>query len=54
LRQAGYAAALSPIEVGNRTMHRVRVGPFRDRAEAERVAEQVKARFKLSTWITTY
>jgi DedD protein len=54
LRRAGYDAALSPIEVGNRTMHRVRVGPFRDRAEAERIAAQVKDRFRLSTWITAH
>ena len=54
LKQAGYTAALSPIEVGNRTMHRVRVGPFRERAEAERVAAQVKERFRLATWITSY
>src|SRR5687767_1862232 len=52
LAGAGFAAFLSPVRVGNQTMHRVRIGPFTDRAEAQRIADQVKQQFRLDTWIT--
>ena len=52
LTSAGQRAFLSPQEVDGRTMYRVRIGPFSDRAEAERVANQVKRAHKLDTWIT--
>jgi cell division septation protein DedD len=49
---AGYRAFLSPVQVGSQTMHRVRIGPFAERGEAQRIAEQVRTRYKLETWIT--
>jgi cell division septation protein DedD len=52
LTAGGFRAFLSPVEVGSQTMHRVRIGPFAERGEAQRVADQVRQRFKLDTWIT--
>jgi cell division septation protein DedD len=52
LLKADFAASISPVEVGGRTMHRVRIGPFGDRAEATSVADKVRREFKLDTWIT--
>lgn len=52
LTGAGQRAYLSPQEVDGRTMYRVRIGPFADRAQAEKVAVQVKQTFRLDTWIT--
>jgi cell division septation protein DedD len=48
----GQKAYLSPVEVGGRTMYRVRIGPFDSRDRAQQVAEQVRKGFKLDTWIT--
>jgi cell division septation protein DedD len=53
LQAAGLTAFLSPAEAPGGTMYRVRVGPFRERAEAERVASRVRSEFKLDTWITS-
>jgi DedD protein len=52
LAQGGHPAYLSPVEVGGRTMYRVRIGPYAERATAESVAESVRRTFKLDTWIT--
>jgi cell division septation protein DedD len=52
LQAEGFPAFLSPVEVESREMYRVRIGPFRRRAAAERVASRVKERFALDTWIT--
>jgi DedD protein len=52
LKQSGYSAFLSPVQVGGQTMQRVRIGPYTDRARAQRVAEDVKKKFRLDTWIT--
>lgn len=52
LTGAGQRAFLSPQEVDGRTMYRVRIGPFSDRADAEKVAAQVKRTHRLDTWIT--
>lgn len=52
LKNGGYAAFLSSVEVDNRLMHRVRIGPYSQRQEAEEVAGKVQREFKLSTWIT--
>lgn len=41
LRNQGYAAFLSQVESGDRQLHRVRVGPQKDRASAEAVAAQL-------------
>jgi cell division septation protein DedD len=48
----GQKAYLSPVEVGGRTMYRVRIGPFDTRDRAQQAAEQVRKGFKLDTWIT--
>ena len=52
LRAAGYAALLAEVSVRDRTMYRVRIGPFGEEREAERVADQVRRDFRLDTWIT--
>lgn len=52
LNRAGITAFLSPVEVSGQTMYRVRMGPYSDRAEAQRVADQVRREHKLDTWIT--
>ncbi|MDH3404633.1 MAG: SPOR domain-containing protein [Acidobacteriota bacterium] len=52
LAQSGHPAYLSPVEVDGRTMYRVRIGPYVERAQAERVAENVRRTFKFDTWIT--
>ncbi|HMB52312.1 MAG TPA: SPOR domain-containing protein [Thermoanaerobaculia bacterium] len=52
LQDAGQPAFLSPVEVDGQTMYRVRIGPFSDRAAAEKVADDVRRRYRLDTWIT--
>ncbi|HEX9668215.1 MAG TPA: SPOR domain-containing protein [Thermoanaerobaculia bacterium] len=52
LTAAGYKAYLSPVEVGGRTMYRVRIGPFTSRAKAQEVAERVRKSHRLDTWVT--
>jgi cell division septation protein DedD len=52
LKGGGFPAFLSPVEVNGQTMHRVRLGPYDDRGEAEKVAGQVRQSLRLETWIT--
>ncbi|MFQ5525315.1 MAG: SPOR domain-containing protein [Thermoanaerobaculia bacterium] len=52
LREGGYPAVISPVEVDGRVLHRVRLGPYMDRDEAQVVAESVRRTYKLDTWIT--
>lgn len=52
LTAAGYKAYLSPVDVGGRTMYRVRIGPFTSRAKAQEVAERVRKSHRLDTWVT--
>lgn len=52
LIRGGHKAFLSPVEVAGRTMHRVRIGPFDSRGDAQKVAEQVRKGYKLDTWVT--
>lgn len=52
LVRGGQRAFLSPVEVGGRTMYRVRIGPFDSRDDAQKVAEQVRKGYKLDTWVT--
>ena len=52
LTDGGYPAFLSPVEVGNQTMVRVRIGPFSQLANAETVADRIQREFKLDTWVT--
>lgn len=53
LQEGGFEAFLSPVAVDGTTMHRVRIGPFRDRGQADAVAKRVRDRFKLDTWVTS-
>lgn len=48
----GFRAFLSPVQVDGRTMYRVRVGPFQERAQAEDEASKLRRLYKLDTWIT--
>ena len=48
----GQKAFLSPIDRGGRTMYRVRIGPFKSRADAQGVADKVRKGYKLDTWVT--
>ena len=52
LSRGGHKAFLSPVQVGGRTMYRVRIGPFNSRGDAQKVAEQVRTGYKLDTWVT--
>lgn len=52
LIRGGHKAYLSPVQVAGRTMHRVRIGPFDSRTDAQKVAEQVRKGYKLDTWVT--
>ena len=52
LTRGGHKAFLSPVQVGGRTMYRVRIGPFSSRGDAQKVAEQVRTGYKLDTWVT--
>ena len=51
LDNAGLDVSLASVQVDGRTMYRVRLGPYGDRAEAERVAERVRRELRLDTWI---
>ena len=44
LAGAGFDAYVAPIPRAGKTLHRVRVGPVADRAEADRLAARLKAR----------
>ena len=44
LGAAGLVAHVSPVARGDRTLHRVRVGPVADRAEAQQLATRLEAR----------
>lgn len=52
LEKAGFETFIAPIEKDGETLFRVRIGPFAERAQAERAERKVKARFKLDTWVT--
>ncbi len=53
LREAGYQAFLSTTRVDDQTMHRVRIGPFQSRSQAEAVKRRVDRAYKVSSFITT-
>ncbi len=53
LKAAGYATLMSTLEQDSQVMYRVRLGPYPNRAEADRVANKVRHGFKLDTWVTT-
>ena len=53
LKQAGYQAFLSSTRIDGQTMHRVRIGPFQDRSQAEAVKRRVDKAYKVTSFITT-
>jgi len=44
LQAAGFPSYISPLARSGKTLHRVRVGPAADRAEADKLAARLKAR----------
>jgi DedD protein len=44
LQAAGFRSYISPLARSGKTLHRVRVGPADDRAEADKLAARLKAR----------
>ncbi len=52
LEKHGFRAFLSPVVDGDRTLYRVRVGPFEHKSEAQAVAEKLHKSLNLETWIT--
>lgn len=52
LSAGGFTAFIAPLEKDGQTMYRVRIGPYPERAQAERAARDVKAKFELDTWVT--
>jgi cell division septation protein DedD len=53
LKESGYQAFLSSTRVNGQTMHRVRIGPFEDRSQAEAVKRRVDKAYQVSSFITT-
>jgi len=52
LKSGGFRAFLSPIEKSGKTVYRVRIGPFTDHGAAQKVADQVRKKYRYDTWIT--
>jgi cell division septation protein DedD len=52
LVDADFKALTVPSNEGGRTVYRVRVGPFADRALANRQAAELKSRWGLDSWIS--
>ena len=53
LKRAGYRVLIAPLPKGGQTLHRVRVGPFEGRADAQAKAERIRKDFRLETWVTS-
>lgn len=53
LQDAGYPASLSRSELASGVTYRVRIGPYRDRTAAQKVADDVRRKMRVDTWITT-
>ncbi len=45
LRKGGFATQVEQVRVDGKTHYRVRVGPFLEQAEADRVRQQIADRF---------
>ncbi|MCP4549759.1 MAG: protein kinase [bacterium] len=52
LESGGYKAFMSPVEISGKAMYRVRVGPFRNRSQAEATRDRLNAQYRLDTWVT--
>ena len=48
----GYPAFISAVDQPDGKFYRVRIGPFEEKARAERAARGIKQKFKLETWVT--
>ncbi|WP_165869098.1 SPOR domain-containing protein [Thiogranum longum] len=54
LRKGGFATQVEQVRVDGKARYRVRVGPFLDRAEADRVRKQVAERFDQNGRVMSY
>jgi cell division septation protein DedD len=52
LVDADFKAFIAPSNEGGKTVYRVRVGPFPDRAAATAQAKELETRWKLDSWIS--
>jgi DedD protein len=43
LKKSGFSAYVEAVSTGETTLHRVRIGPFASREEAQRAADKAKA-----------
>jgi DedD protein len=51
LKGAGYPASLATFEQGGATLSRVKVGPYRERARAQAIGNEIKTKLKLEAWV---
>ena len=54
LRAAGFAAFVEKLDTDKGTVHRLRIGPEADRADAEKIRAAVKQRFGFEAIIVDY
>jgi len=54
LRKGGFATQVERVKVSGKTRYRVRVGPFLQRAEAERVRKQIAGHFSQNGRVMSY
>ncbi|MEX0951278.1 MAG: SPOR domain-containing protein [Gammaproteobacteria bacterium] len=54
MQAAGFQAFVEPIQSGDKTMYRVRVGPEVLRADAERIRDQIKAKQDIEGFVVSY
>jgi len=52
LQANDFRAFISPLVDAGETFYRVRVGPFEYESDARRVAEELRRKLDLETWIT--
>lgn len=52
LRKAGFGVLVAESPKGGGTNHRVRVGPYAERAKADAAAVRLRREFRLETWVT--
>jgi DedD protein len=52
LEAEGYEGFISPLEKADGTYYRVRIGPFAEKARAERAAQAIRKKFKVEIWVT--
>lgn len=54
LRDSGFATQVEKVQVDSKTHYRVRVGPFLERAEADRNQRQLSDKFSLTARVLAY